>query len=353
MNLEYKREIAELVSNAPFMIDTAIELSGRPPTQASSEFLTNKEQGDWAEEIVFNAINAHSSTYCAVKYGRSDSLAAGDEGFEQFYVEYQAELNSIGKRPDLLIFRRADLPPTPDLNDGAVVARAIAAIEVRSSAFLANKYASYMSTRTEIAQQECQRLCALLLEEPRSRLLLEKKPDIHRLIASASTDTFKELDFRRPSWSTTPELRELSDLLKQLKQHIATLHKRDFLSITPKMEDLALVNRWIQAFGVPHFYLQVFFDKAYVLPFKSILQIASDPSKEDVVFSIEEDIKNQGKTTIKIDVSVGSEVLGRIDLPEHRSAMKELQRGRLLFYVTFNGGRGYLDADVFDREIVG
>jgi type II restriction enzyme len=96
----------------------------------------------------------------------------------------------------------------------------------------------------------------------------------------------------------------------------------------------------------------VFFDKAYVIPFKDILLIASDPAKEDVVFSVEEDIKNQGKTTIKINVQVGKEIIGRIDMPDHRSAVKELDRGRLLFYVTFYNGRGYLDNDVFMKEIV-
>ena len=130
------------------------------------------------------------------------------------------------------------------------------------------------------------------------------------------------------------------------------LHKRDYLSITPKLEDLALVNRWIQTFGVPHFYLQVFFDKAYLIAFEDILKIASDPGKEGGVFSIEKDVKNQRKTTIKINVKVGQELIGRIDMPEHSSELKELERGRLLYYVTFSGGRGYMDEHVFDREIV-
>jgi type II restriction enzyme len=172
------------------------------------------------------------------------------------------------------------------------------------------------------------------------------------VIERASDETFKELDFRLRSWSSSPELRELSDLLKSLKEQIKILHKRDYLSITPKLEDLALVNRWIQHFNVRHYYLQVFFDKAYVIPFKEILEIVSDPAKEDTVFSIEEDVKNQGKTTIKINVQVGKEILGRIDMPEHKSAVKELERGRLLFYVTFQNGHGYLDNDVFLNEIV-
>ena len=136
-----------------------------------------------------------------------------------------------------------------------------------------------------------------------------------------------------------------------MKAQIKILHRRDYLSITPKLEDIALVNRWIQNFSVPHYYLQVFFDKAFVIPFREILELTSNPDNEDTAFSVERDVKNQGKTTIKVNVQVGREILRRIDMPEHQSAMKELDRGRLLFYVTFQGGRGYLDAGVFAQEI--
>ena len=130
------------------------------------------------------------------------------------------------------------------------------------------------------------------------------------------------------------------------------LHRRDYLSITPKVEDIALVNRWIQKFGVKHYYLQVFFDKAYVMSFEDILTLIADPKNEGAKFSIERDVKNQGKTTIKVNIQVGKELLGRIDMPEHRSQLKELDRGRLLFYVTFHGGQGYLDPAVFAQEIL-
>jgi len=124
------------------------------------------------------------------------------------------------------------------------------------------------------------------------------------------------------------------------------------LSITPKVEDIALVNRWIQRFGVKHYYLQVFFDKAYLISFEQILEIVADSKKEGEVFSIERDVKNQGKTTIKINVQAGREVISRIDMPDHRSQMKELARGRLLFYVTFEGGRGYIDGALL-KEVLG
>jgi len=56
------------------------------PTQASSEFITNKQQGDWAEDVIFRAINDNSNSIVAVRYGKSDDLVAGDAGFEQFLL---------------------------------------------------------------------------------------------------------------------------------------------------------------------------------------------------------------------------------------------------------------------------
>lgn len=350
----YSQTIYRLITAAPFGIDTEIQMSGRPPSTASSEFLTNREQGDWAERIVFDAINDHSDEFIAVRYGKSDSLAAGDEGFVEFYLEYQEELNTIGKKPDLLIFRRSDFPEPAkiDLDDDRTIRKAVVAIEVRSSSFLAHKYSVFMENRNAVATCECERIRQLILSEPLCSALREKRPDILGMLQGATQSTFRELDFRFRPWSSSQVLRELSEQLKSLKEQIKILHKRDYLSITPKLEDLALVNRWIQNFGVRHYYLQVFFDKAYVISFKKILEISSDLAKEDVVFSVEKDVKNQGKTTIKINVQVGREILGKIDMPEHKAALKELDRGRLLFYVTFKGGRGYLDPLVFLKEII-
>ncbi|WP_287657270.1 MULTISPECIES: AccI family restriction endonuclease [unclassified Microcystis] len=56
--------------------------------------------------------------------------------------------------------------------------------------------------------------------------------------------------------------------------------------------------------------------------------------------------------SVKINGQIGKEVLGKIDMPEHKSALKELDRGRLLFYVTFAGGKGYLDNKIFLRDVI-
>lgn len=118
------------------------------PTQASSEFITNKQQGDWAEDVLFRAINDNSRNIVAVRYGKSDDLVAGDVGFENFFNDYQSELDTIGKCPDILLFKKKDFDPTLgfDISSrksaeiGRYVAQAVAGIEVRSSAFLINRY---------------------------------------------------------------------------------------------------------------------------------------------------------------------------------------------------------------------
>jgi len=203
----YRQAIARLIASTPFGIDPDIQMTGRPPTMASSEFLTNKEQGDWAEQIVLKAINDNSPDYRAEKYGRSDSLAAGDPGFEDFYVSYQEELNSIGKRPDLLIFKRRNVGDAElNLDDDRTVSRAVAAIEVRSSSFLANRYSEFMETRASQAVRRCRELRSAVLQDQMRALLQQKSPEILSLIQNSNDETFRELDFRLRSWSSSAEL---------------------------------------------------------------------------------------------------------------------------------------------------
>ena len=143
--MEYKDKIENLTStSSSTLIDFSIERTkGRMPTQVSSNFITNKEQGDWAERLVLSAINTTSQNYIAVQYGKSDDLIAGDDGFSKFYEEYQQELDDIGKRPDLLIFKKndyiskwgKDISNFSEKELNAIVPKAIAGLEIRSSAF--------------------------------------------------------------------------------------------------------------------------------------------------------------------------------------------------------------------------
>ena len=97
--MSYYESIKELILTVPTtIIDWEIERKrGKPPTQAFSEFLTNREQGDWAENLILQAINSESSHYIAVQYGKSENIVAGESGFEEFYEQYQDELDRLSK----------------------------------------------------------------------------------------------------------------------------------------------------------------------------------------------------------------------------------------------------------------
>ncbi len=245
---------------------------GRSPTQAFSEFLTNREQGDWAENLLIKIINEKIPELVAVQYGRTENLIAGDPGFKDFYEKYQDELEELGKCPAILIYTKEDFTPEVkrEFESGkerktitSTTKKALAGLEIRSSAFLAKKYESY--------------------------------------VAKISKES----------------------------------GKRAFLSFTPKVEDLAVILKWIEIHDVPHFYVQVFFDSIYIIPFEKILRIVSNPMNNKIKYFLEQNSKNQFKSTIHISLSEGVCLADNIPLPRHKSEVRELGRGRLLYYVKF------------------
>ncbi|ABB43409.1 Type II site-specific deoxyribonuclease [Sulfurimonas denitrificans DSM 1251] len=353
--MTYYENIREMTKIVPVQLVNFEEPrdKARTPTQASSNFITNKEQGDWAENLIARAINETSNNFVAVKYGKSDNLVAGEDGFDAFYQDFQNELDTIGKRPDLLIFNKVDFDnslgfdisqePHEEITD--YVKKAIAGIEVRSSAFLIDRYEEAMQARTEkfvqIALETKDKILtdfSDVLEHPARQSYIE-------LLNSITASTLNVADFRVPSWSSSDRLIQVKNLFKQLKNAIKEIQKRDYLSITPKVEDLKVVYKWIETFNVPHFYFQVFFDKVYGISFEQILKIISDSDNDGVIFSVETDTKNQNKTTIKINSKFGVPIALKVDEPLHESVRKEMDRGRLLFYVTFKGGTAYLDIE--------
>lgn len=360
--MNYYEKIRELTKKVPAtLVDFTLPRdTARTPTQASSNFITNKEQGDWAENLITRAINETSKNFVAVKYGKSDDRVAGDEGFDQFFQEFQTELDVIGKRPDLLIFKKADFNASLGLDISQIphhqiteyVKKAIAGIEVRSSAFLIDRYEMAMQARTEKLAKITLQIKETLLSDfidvfqhPLRQIYIE-------VLNGITPQTLSVTDFRVPSWSSTQRLTQVKQLFRQLKTAIREIQKRDYLSITPKVEDIKVVYKWIEAFNVPHFYFQVFFDKVYGIPFEQILEIISNPDNEGVIFSVEADTKNQNKTTIKINSKAGIPIASKVIEPEHKSVRKEMDRGRLLFYVTFKGGTAFLDIDNL-RNILG
>lgn len=325
------------------------------PTQASSEFITNKQQGDWAENVLFRAINDNSENIIAVRYGKSDDLVAGDAGFEEFFNEYQAELDTIGKRPDILLFKKEDfdhslgydISSKPSNELGDYVAKAIAGIEVRSSAFLINKYTEEANKLVRENTERVLELKNIVLNEYVD-LLAQKRPELIAILQQLDATSVRSIDYKKPSWKTSQRLQELTDILSELKDRLRILQKRNSLSITPKVEDIKVVHKWIMTYNVPHFYVQVFFDKVYGVSFQHILELLSQPELEDEEYEIGRDVKNQNKYTIKVP-ALGCTCLAKtVTEPNHQSERKELNKGRLLFYVKFDGGEACLDANNFE-----
>lgn len=351
--MSYYDRIRELTKNVPTtLVDFNLPRDiARTPTQASSNFITNKEQGDWAENLVTRAINDTSKNYVAIKYGKSDDLVAGQDGFDTFYQDFQTELDTIGKRPDLLIFKKTDfdeklgfdISRIPHSEITTYVKKAVAGIEVRSSAFLIERYEAAMQIKTKNFTQIAFQTRDKILTEYLDVLGHPTKESYIEVLKGITETTINVTDFRVPSWSSSERLVQVKDLLRKLKDAIKEIQKRNYLSITPKVEDVKVVYKWIESFNIPHYYFQVFFDKVYGISFEQILTIISNSDNEDVIFSVEADTKNQNKTTIKINSKSGIPIAQKVDEPKHESVRKEMQRGQLLFYVTFKGGTAYLD----------
>lgn len=351
--MSYYNRIRELTKNVPVeLVDFEQPRDpARTATQASSNFITNKEQGDWAEGLVTRAVNETSNNFVAVKYGKSDNLVAGEDGFDKFYQDFQNELDTIGKRPDLLIFKKSDFDANLGLDISQAphhqitdyVKKAIAGIEVRSSAFLIDRYEQTMQVRTERLKQIALQTKDLILAEYADILELPARKIYIDVLNGITAKSLSVTSFKVPGWRSSERLIQLNEHFKKLKGAIKEIQKRDYLSITPKVEDIKVVYKWIETFNIPHFYFQVFFDKVYGISFEQILQIISNPDNDGVIFSVEKDVQNQNKTTIKINSKSGVLVASKVDEPLHESVRKEMYRGRLLFYVTFKGGTAYLD----------
>jgi len=105
-DMNYYEQIREITKIIPTtIVDFSLPRNRtNPPTQASSNFITNKEQGDWAEDLIFKAINETSKNYIAIRYGKSDDLIAGEDSFDKFYNNFQDELDTNCFLINLMLF---------------------------------------------------------------------------------------------------------------------------------------------------------------------------------------------------------------------------------------------------------
>lgn len=255
----------------------------RVPTDAQSEFLANRAMGDWAENILSNAIRAAVPNWIVSQYGNTDEIAAGEEGFAEVYRSGLEEVRLHGKRPDLLILPASENCPLDlsayarDASD-VFVKKAHAAIEVRSSKFLAK---TYMQVRQD------------------------------------------DLDAGKKSDRPTP-------------------------SFTVKVEDLVIVYRWLERYGVPQAYCQVFFDCVYGINVLKIFEIIGSGQG----FKIETPAASQMKATIMIPITAGYKIGDFSAPPQFVVETRQTRLGRVDSYVRPVGGSLMLDASALKTVLL-
>lgn len=105
-------------------------------------------------------------------------------------------------------------------------------------------------------------------------------------------------------------------------------------SFTVKVEDLRIVYRWVERYGVPQSYCQVFFDVVYAINFLKIFEIIASGQG----FVIEEPARSQEKATIMIPITSGTCVGKFSRMPRFEAKERVTRLGRHDAFVVPTGG---------------
>lgn len=266
------------------------DTASRVPTDARSEFLANRAMGDWAENLLANALRVTCQGWQVSHFGETNSIAAGHQDFRNHYLKGLEEVRLYGKRPDLLLF---DKYKTPNITENLsildfdmidqIANYAIGSIEVRSSKFDA---LTYMTVRTK--QRES------------GKKVLRGAP-----------------------------------------------------SFTVKVEDLVIVYRWLERKRSPQAYFQVFFDSVFAINVLDIFNLIGSGFGLKNGIVIETPANSQGKATIMIPITLGTQVGTVITAPELETEHKITELGRHDAYVKPVGGSLVLDAAAVRQVMFG
>ncbi|KXA94027.1 hypothetical protein AKJ65_05685 [candidate division MSBL1 archaeon SCGC-AAA259E19] len=181
-----------------------------------------------------------------------------------------------------------------------------------------------------------------------------KRPDL--LVFNDSTIE----DFSIEDKETLNELEEISDSKAEevissssggieVETSIWKIEKRrrngKSLSMTVKKEDYEPLTSWREQWNVPIFVVQIFFDEAYIMPFKNI-EDPVEKKEENPQTSISGFYRrtdsNTGKITYFADVLEfeGVERIGEfVEFPEIDARFLERDDGKVVPYVAFKEGK--------------
>ena len=294
-----------------------------------SDFLMRFSQGRWAEDIIMRTINA-TENFRAVPYGPS-SVAPSEPHDMEMYFERLDRASAVGKRPDLLILPRKDyevvhprleevgfanLPFTPEADLDFLISRAIIAVEVENSLWVAREMPDYGKG---VALTE-------LIAKPRRFRKPEK-------IAQWETWT-----------KNVQRFCSQSEARKRLKGFLETAKVP---TVIIKQEDLGPLMDWEVNYNVPIFIFHVFYDEAYYIS----LQNARELIESGVILPTEQTFYAPGgpttrKNIYKIWYTLAQPLGTMTREPEMSAKFIKDKNGHILPYVHFSGGQMKLSAEI-------
>jgi hypothetical protein len=136
--------------------------------------------------------------------------------------------------------------------------------------------------------------------------------------------------------------------VRQQQREAGNKTARETPSFTVKVEDLIIVYRWLEHYGVMQSYCQVFFDSIFAINFLDIFSTIASGSG----FSIETPAKSQEKATIMIPITAGTKIGSATELPRFEAEHRVTELGRHDAFVVPCGGGFSLDAEAVRRVLL-
>jgi len=294
-----------------------------------SDFLMRFSQGRWAEDIIVHTINAIDDLR-AIRYGPS-SVAPSEPHEMELYFEQLDKAGTVGKRPDLLILTRSDyetirprlneigianLPFTPEADLNFLHSRAIVAVEVENSLWVAREMPDYGK--------------GIPLTELITRKRRFRKP---------------ESIARWEAWTKSVQrFCAQSEARKRLK---GFLESAKVPTIIIKDEDLEPLTKWETNFNIPIFIFHIFYDEAYYISLQEARELIDKgvipPTKQTFYAP-------SGATTRKYIYKIWytlAHPLGTMTRkPEMSAKFVQDKNGHILPYVHFSGGQMVLSEEI-------
>lgn len=294
-----------------------------------SDFLMRFSQGRWAEDIIMRTINA-TSAFHAIPYGPS-SVAPSEPREMEHYFKRLDKASKVGKRPDLLVLPKGkyelirpqleeigveNLPFIPEEKLDFLLSRAIIAVEVENSLWVAREMPDYGKGIPLIE----------LINKPRRF----KKPE------------------RIEQWETWKRnVRQFCNQSEQRKYLRGFLETAKVPTIIIKEEDLQPLRIWEETFNIDVFIFHVFYDEAYYILFRDAYELI----ESGIVLPTEQTYyAPSGPTTrkriYKIWYTLAKPLGTMVKAPEMLAKFLKDKNGHILPYVHFSGGQMELSEEI-------